>query len=97
MTRSTYDLSVRTEVGRKSTTECTRNLPGDEGRPVRQADNLTAVCVNRLSRKSGSLDVSQVCVPPWPATWVYLLLIIISMSLLQVPSKLEAYECRLAP
>jgi hypothetical protein len=23
---------------------CTRNLPGGKGRPVRKADNLTAIC-----------------------------------------------------
>jgi hypothetical protein len=23
---------------------CTRNLPGSKGRPVRKADNLTAIC-----------------------------------------------------
>jgi hypothetical protein len=36
----------------------TRNLPGGKGRPARKADNLTAIC-ERLSRKCGSLDVSQ--------------------------------------
>jgi hypothetical protein len=35
-----------------------RNLPGGNGRPVFKADNLTAI-VRRLSRKCGSLDVSQ--------------------------------------
>jgi hypothetical protein len=37
----------------------TRNLSGGKGRPARKADNLTAVC--RLSRKRGSLDVSEPC------------------------------------
>jgi hypothetical protein len=36
----------------------TRYLPGRKGRPVRKADNLTP-SVSRLSRKCGSLDVSQ--------------------------------------
>jgi hypothetical protein len=35
----------------------TRNLPGGKERPVREADNLAAIC--ELSRKCGSLDVSQ--------------------------------------
>jgi hypothetical protein len=36
-----------------------RNLPGSKERQARKSDNLTAVCVSRLSRKCGSLDVSQ--------------------------------------
>jgi hypothetical protein len=37
---------------------CTRNLPGGKGRPVRKADNLTAIFEpSQLSRKCGSLDV----------------------------------------
>jgi hypothetical protein len=39
----------------------TRNLPGSKGRLAREAD-FTAIC-SRLSRKCGSLDVSQ---PPGP-------------------------------
>jgi hypothetical protein len=35
----------------------TRNLPGGKGRPARGADNTTIV--SRLSRKYGSLDISQ--------------------------------------
>jgi hypothetical protein len=42
----------------------TRNLPGGKGRPARGADNLIAV--TRLSRKCGSLDVSEPYGPSWP-------------------------------
>jgi hypothetical protein len=36
----------------------TRNLPGGKGRPVCKVENLIAIC-HRLSRKCGSLSVSQ--------------------------------------
>jgi hypothetical protein len=45
----------------------TRNLPGGKGRPIRKADNLTAI-YEPLSRKCGSLDVSQTYGPPRPVT-----------------------------
>jgi hypothetical protein len=48
----------------------TRNLLGGEGRPAREADNLTAV--SRLSRKCGSLDVSQPYGPSRPVIGIAL-------------------------
>jgi hypothetical protein len=41
----------------------TRNLPGGNGRPAREAKNLTAIC-----EPTGSFDVSQIYGPPQPVT-----------------------------
>jgi hypothetical protein len=47
----------------------TRNLPGGKGRPVREADNPTAICE---PTKCGSLDVSQPYRLPRPVTVIAL-------------------------
>jgi hypothetical protein len=48
----------------------TRNLCGSKGRPVHEADNLTAV--SRLPNKCRSLNTSQLYGPPRPVTWTAL-------------------------
>jgi hypothetical protein len=50
-----------------------RNLPGDIWWPARTADNLTDI-VSRLSKKCGSLDLSQPYGPSLPFTEIALLL-----------------------
>jgi hypothetical protein len=45
-----------------------QNLPGGKIRPACKADNLAAICVGGLSRRCGSLDVSQTL---WASTACY--------------------------
>jgi hypothetical protein len=49
----------------------TRNLTVDKGRLARKADNPPP-SVSQLSRKCGSLDISEFYGPPWPVTGIAL-------------------------
>jgi hypothetical protein len=71
-----------TQPLRETSTEIFLGVTGD--RPVRKADNLTTIC-EPMSRKCGSLDVSQTNGPPWPVTGIYLLLYVISTSISKEP------------
>jgi hypothetical protein len=60
-----------------------RDLPGGKGRPALKADNFNAIC-ERLSRKCGSLHVSQPYGPPGPVTGIALPILIIIKTVVNI-------------
>jgi hypothetical protein len=43
---------------------------GSKARPVRKANNLTAICEQTVKKKTGIVDVSQLYRPPRPVTGI---------------------------
>jgi hypothetical protein len=63
---------VALELSQPLTEMSTRNLPGGKGRSAFEAENLTVICVSKLFRKRGNLDVSQPCESPRTLTGITL-------------------------